>query len=404
MSRIEIRGVITSSNFDNEFWQDEMAKGIITPESKLRRDLEAASALEPLEVYINSLGGSVFSGHEMLNDIVDWRERTHQEVNVIVGSISASAASAIAVMLGPVTAHANSEFMFHSAQSFAEGGPGAMADTMTLLDQINAQVAQKLVGKYSADMDAVAEWFSEGRMGWLNVEEAMGIGLVKKIIATDGPAVDFGDMDFQSMEDPGAFKIAAMIETDQFTTNKERYEMTLLERIAQKLGITAEGEETTETAETEEATAEATEETTEENEETATEETAEQPEQTEETEESTEAETSAEVNAAYEEGYDAGKAESSGEEIAELNKVIDSLKAKLATVEQSERVAQKRLKAAQSGFTASAEDATDDTEDDFWSLVEEKVAAGVTKQQATLTAQREYPAAYQAMLKAANKK
>jgi ATP-dependent protease ClpP protease subunit len=400
MARIEIRGVITSSEFDNEFWQDEIAKGIITPESKLRRDLEAASILEPLEVYINSLGGSVFSGHEMLNAIVDWRERTHQEVNVVVGSISASAASTIAVMLGPVTAHANSEFMFHSAQSFAVGGPGAMSDTMTLLDQINAQVAQKLVGKYSADMDAVAEWFSEGRMGWLNVEEAMGIGLVKKIIATDGPAVDFGDMDFQSMEDPGAFKIAAMIETDQFTTNKERYEMTLLERIAQKLGITAEGEET---AETEEVTAEATEETTEDNEETATEETPEQPEPTEEAEESPDAETAAKVNAAYEEGFDAGKAESSGEEIAELNQVIDSLKAKLATVEQSERVAQKRLTAAQSGFQSDAEDTTG-TDGDFWSHVEEKVAAGVTKEQAMLAVQREYPVLHQAMLKEANKK
>ncbi len=74
MNRIEIRGVIVGSEWDSPRTERYIKNGVITPESVFRRALDAAT--EDVELYVNSPGGSVFSGYEMADAVKAWRDRT----------------------------------------------------------------------------------------------------------------------------------------------------------------------------------------------------------------------------------------------------------------------------------------------------------------------------------------
>ena len=110
MSRINLRGVIVPSEYDASWAAGYIEKGIIIPESRFRAMLSAATKSEPLEVYVNSPGGSVFSAGEMVNAVREWKAETKQPVNVILGALTASAASAFAIMVADtIRAHANAK-------------------------------------------------------------------------------------------------------------------------------------------------------------------------------------------------------------------------------------------------------------------------------------------------------
>ena len=67
MSRLNLRGVIVPSEYDATWAAAYIDKGIIMPESRFRALLGEAAKSEPLTVYVNSPGGSVFSAGEMVN-------------------------------------------------------------------------------------------------------------------------------------------------------------------------------------------------------------------------------------------------------------------------------------------------------------------------------------------------
>jgi ClpP class serine protease len=92
MSRIELRGVIVPSIYDQDFMEEYIAKGILMPESRFRKMLAEASKTEPLSVYINSPGGSVFAAFEMVNAAVEWKIANSQPLQIVVGAMAASAA------------------------------------------------------------------------------------------------------------------------------------------------------------------------------------------------------------------------------------------------------------------------------------------------------------------------
>lgn len=179
---IEIRGVIVGADYDMDYMFRYIHRGLITPESYFRRELAKAPTGEPLDVYINSPGGSVFAGYEMINALRSWQEGTGQSVNVTLGGMAASMAAYMAAYFGPVRAHANTKIMYHGASAGVWGGSSAMRDEAKLLDDINAELQTMLVTRYALDSDRVAEWFAEGRQGWLTAREAQTAGLVYEII------------------------------------------------------------------------------------------------------------------------------------------------------------------------------------------------------------------------------
>lgn len=212
MNRIEIRGVIVPSEYDSDWTRQYIEKGIITPESSFRNALKKASTKEPLEIYINSPGGSIFSAYEMVNAVREWKTENKQPANIIIGAMAASAASIITIFVGSsVKAHRNAKMMFHGASTVTFGGKEAHEDEAALLGKINAEVQQTLIQKYKMDSDVVAEWFAEGRMGWLDAEEMLKAGIVSEIIPDDSEVIKF-DPEVVKAIDAKGLDIAALLE------------------------------------------------------------------------------------------------------------------------------------------------------------------------------------------------
>lgn len=183
MKRIDIRGVIVPSDYDNSWFESYIQRGVITPESRFRKALAEAKG-EELEIYINSPGGSVFAGNEIINAIRD-AAKSGQKMSLIVGAWAASMAANTLILTGlPVKAHKNSKIMFHGALSYTEGGAQAHEDTAGLLEKINADIKAELVKRGTA-AEKVDEWFAEGREGWLTSSEAKAAGIVADIIDAD---------------------------------------------------------------------------------------------------------------------------------------------------------------------------------------------------------------------------
>lgn len=192
MSRLELRGVIVPSEYDSEWAQKYIDKGIIIPESRFRANLNGVPKGEPLTIYVNSPGGSVFAAGELINAVREWKAETKQPVTVILGALTASAASAFTIMVADtIKAHANAKMMFHGAWTMSIGGKEMHADTAELLGKINAEIKARLVGKYGMSPEVVSEWFAEGREGWLSASELADAKMVSEIIQDPSDVIDF---------------------------------------------------------------------------------------------------------------------------------------------------------------------------------------------------------------------
>jgi ATP-dependent protease ClpP protease subunit len=214
MNRIELRGVIVPSEYDSSWAEGYIAKGIIIPESRFRSMLASANKKEPLTVYVNSPGGSVFAAGEMVNAVREWKAETGQPVTVVLGALTASAASAFAIMVADeIKAHANAKMMFHGAWTVSIGGKEMHQDTAELLEKINADIKTRLVGKYGMDPETVTEWFSEGREGWLSASDLVDARLANEIIADASDVIEFAPDALGEIEDRG-LGIAALLKTN----------------------------------------------------------------------------------------------------------------------------------------------------------------------------------------------
>lgn len=213
MSRINLRGVIVPSEYDASWAEGYINKGIITPESRFRSMLATASKSEPLDVYVNSPGGSVFSAGEMVNAVREWKAETKQPVTVTLGALTASAASAFAIMVADkIRAHANAKMMFHGAWTVSVGGKELHQDTAELLNKINGDIKARLVSKYGMSPELVTQWFAEGREGWLSAQDLMQSKLASEIIADPSDVIEFAADAVKAIDERG-LGIAAFLTT-----------------------------------------------------------------------------------------------------------------------------------------------------------------------------------------------
>jgi ATP-dependent protease ClpP protease subunit len=212
MSRIEIRGIIVPSDYDGGWFAEYIERGVITPESKFRNDLKAAPTNEPLAVYVNSPGGSVYAGNEMINSALAWKRETGQNVNVVLGAMAASMGAAFTIgVADSVTVHQNSLLMFHGAFGVQIGGSESMKDYAEVLDKINANIQSILLSRYELQPEQVKDWFAEGREGWLDATDMKTAGIAQEVISVEDDALDLSGVDLEEFDKRG-LKIAALAE------------------------------------------------------------------------------------------------------------------------------------------------------------------------------------------------
>ena len=177
--KVKIEGVIVSPDYDDGIFESWISKGVITPSSRVVRAVEDAD--EPIDLYINSYGGDVFAGGEMMIALLK-AHAAGRIASVEVGSIAASMAANIVAALRAngchVTANANSELMFHGCYTETIGGAQHHEDVAESLRNINDAVIANL---NSIGITECRAWFAESREKWIGAEDGVEMGLFTSI-------------------------------------------------------------------------------------------------------------------------------------------------------------------------------------------------------------------------------
>ena len=184
--KVKIQGTIVSPDYDDGFFESWIDKGIITPSSRVVGSIE--NATEPIDLYINSYGGDVFAGGEMMIALLK-ASATGKLASVEVGTIAASMAANIVAALRangvPVTANANSELMFHGCYTETVGGAQHHEDVAESLRNVNESVIANL---NRIGITECRAWFAEGREKWIGAEDGLAMGLFSEINGTEAEA------------------------------------------------------------------------------------------------------------------------------------------------------------------------------------------------------------------------
>ena len=184
--KVKIQGTIVSPDYDDGFFESWIAKGVITPSSRVVGSIE--NATEPIDLYINSYGGDVFAGGEMMIALLK-ASAAGKLASVEVGTIAASMAANIVAALRangvPVTANANSELMFHGCYTETIGGAQHHEDVAESLRNVNESVIANL---NRIGITECRAWFAEGREKWIGAEDGLAMGLFSEINGTEAEA------------------------------------------------------------------------------------------------------------------------------------------------------------------------------------------------------------------------
>ena len=184
--KVKIQGTIVSPDYDDGFFESWIDKGVITPSSRVVGSIE--NATEPIELYINSYGGDVFAGGEMMIALLK-ASAAGKLASVEVGTIAASMAANIVAALRangvPVTANANSELMFHGCYTETVGGAQHHEDVSESLRNVNESVIANL---NRIGITECRAWFAEGREKWIGAEDGLAMGLFSEINGTEAEA------------------------------------------------------------------------------------------------------------------------------------------------------------------------------------------------------------------------
>lgn len=133
------------------------------------------SALNDVELHVNSPGGDVFEGLAMLNSL-----RAHPgKVTAIVDGIAASAASFLLMGADEVVMRPNTELMIHDAWGLCLGNEEDMRDTADRLAKVSDNIADIYAKRAGGEL---AEWRATMRAEkWYSPDEAVSAGLADRV-------------------------------------------------------------------------------------------------------------------------------------------------------------------------------------------------------------------------------
>ena len=132
-----------------------------------------------IEVYVNSPGGSVFAGFEIMNAL-SAASASGRSVTIYISAMAASIASYITsgVKGAKIYMADNAKLMFHAPWTGVMGSKTQLQDTAELLGKMEEDIA-KAVQLRGAKTDPV--WFAAGRMKWYSAKEAVAAKLADAI-------------------------------------------------------------------------------------------------------------------------------------------------------------------------------------------------------------------------------
>ena len=129
---------------------------------------------EDITLEINSYGGDVFLGIDIMNTL-----RSHKgKVTVIVTGIAASAASIIAMGADVIKMYSNTQLMIHNAWTFAMGNSKELRKVADDLESVNESVLASYT--HRVDKDTVAKLLDEEM--YMSATKAKELGFIDEIV------------------------------------------------------------------------------------------------------------------------------------------------------------------------------------------------------------------------------
>lgn len=141
--------------------------------------MQAIGSSGDIDVYINSPGGSVFAGFEILNAL-NAATGAGRTVNIYVSAMAASIASYISsgVKGAKVIMAENAKLMFHAPWTYVMGSKDQLKDTADLLGKMEDDIIRAIE---SRGAKADREWMAAGRAKWMSAKEAIEAKLADAI-------------------------------------------------------------------------------------------------------------------------------------------------------------------------------------------------------------------------------
>jgi ATP-dependent protease ClpP protease subunit len=140
------------------------------------REAFAQADGKPVNLYVNSPGGSIFEGREMQAVIANYPG----EVTAIIQGVAASAATWVSMAAAKVKMVQGSRYMIHNGMGAAFGGKGDLRSVADLLDSFDTELANEYAARTKAE-PATMTAFMDAET-WFTADEALKNGFVDEVI------------------------------------------------------------------------------------------------------------------------------------------------------------------------------------------------------------------------------
>ena len=161
---------------DGEPYGDEIAP------SKFRAATAALKKGEPLELHVNSLGGSVTSGIAIANTIRELSKAGHRTTCVVEG-VAASIASITAMACDEIQMYPSAFLMIHNPWTMLMGDANALRKEADTLDKMRAALVSFYRSKFDRSDDEIVALMDAET--WISGEEAVNYGLAVTLLADE---------------------------------------------------------------------------------------------------------------------------------------------------------------------------------------------------------------------------
>lgn len=163
-----------------DWWTGEQVESQTSAEH-IRRELEAAGDVTQINIYINSLGGSVMEGMAVYNQLR--RHKAHK--TVYVDGFACSVASVIAMAGDEVVMPSNTMMMIHAPLLCVRGHSSDLRKAADELDKISLSTMQAYLQKAGGKLTAekLAEMYD--RETYWSSAECISLGLADRMADAD---------------------------------------------------------------------------------------------------------------------------------------------------------------------------------------------------------------------------
>ena len=159
---------------------DNNEKKGYTGEMDVKNVLDNLQPLEPLDIHINSIGGSVAVGIGIYNMLKAWKGKK----TVFIDGWAASIASVIAMVGDEIVMNDNSLIMIHAPHMGLQGSALEMRKAAETLDTVEATLLNAYTQRTGQPIEKIAAWVQAET--WFTAEDCIKYGFADRI----GSAID----------------------------------------------------------------------------------------------------------------------------------------------------------------------------------------------------------------------